>query len=138
MSKHTDSYIRTNNRRLKKELEIFPILVAGSLLLYPPGLREDAVTVRPYKFFSSQNSAPPFSPSTSLFCATTLGNIGGVSGLGGVLESIVHKSAYSGPINMISSVKWIFYVLPIHVACSIMQIGPLAPKLQQVTGLRGR
>jgi len=57
---------------------------------------------------------------------------------GGVLESIVHKSAYSGPINMISSAKWIFYVLPIHVACSIMQIGLLVPKLQQVTGLRGR
>ena len=29
-SKHTDSYIRTNNRRVKKELEIFPILAAGS------------------------------------------------------------------------------------------------------------
>jgi len=30
-SKHTDSYIQTNNRRVKKELEIFPILllVAG-------------------------------------------------------------------------------------------------------------
>ena len=55
-----------------------------------------------------------------------------------VLESSVHKSAYSGPINMIPSLKWICYVLPIHVACSIMQIGPLVPKLPQVTGLRGR
>jgi hypothetical protein len=53
------------------------------------------------------------------------------------LESSVHKSAYSGPINMIPSAKWIFYVLPIHIACSIMQIGPLVPKLQQVTGLCG-
>ena len=58
--------------------------------------------------------------------------------LGGVLESSVHKSAYSGPINMIPSAKWVCYVLPIHVACSIMQIGPLVPKIQQVTGLRGR
>ena len=30
MSKHTDSYIRNNNRRVKKELQIFAILVAGS------------------------------------------------------------------------------------------------------------
>ncbi len=30
-SKHTDSYIRTNNRRVKKELQIFAILVAGSM-----------------------------------------------------------------------------------------------------------
>ncbi len=52
-----------------------------------------------------------------------------------VLESSAHKSAYSCPINMISSEKWICYVLPIHVACSIMQTGPLVPKLQQVTGL---
>ncbi len=29
-SKHTDSYIRNNNRRVKKELQIFAILVAGS------------------------------------------------------------------------------------------------------------
>jgi sRNA-binding protein len=29
MSKHTDSYIRTNNRLVKKELQIFAILVAG-------------------------------------------------------------------------------------------------------------
>ena len=55
-----------------------------------------------------------------------------------VLDSSAHKSAYSGPINMIPSKKWICYVLPIHVACSIMQIGPLVPKLQQVTGLCGR
>ena len=55
-----------------------------------------------------------------------------------LLESSVHKSAYSGPINMIPSAKWVCYVLPIHVACSIMQIGPLVPKIQQVTGLRGR
>jgi hypothetical protein len=55
-----------------------------------------------------------------------------------VLESSVHKSAYSGPISMIPSEKWVCYVLPIHVACSIMQIGPLVPKIQQVTGLRGR
>jgi hypothetical protein len=54
-----------------------------------------------------------------------------------VLESSAHKSAHSGPINMIPSEKWICHVLPIHVACSIMQIGPLAPKLQQVTGLCG-
>ena len=54
-----------------------------------------------------------------------------------VLESIAYKSAYSGPINMIPSAKWLCCVLPIHVACSIMQIGPLVPKLQQVTGLRG-
>ncbi len=66
----------------------------------------------------------------------TLSCLGGR--LGGVLESIVHKSAYGGPINMIPSAKWLCYVLPIHVACSIMQIGPLVPKLQQVTGLRGR
>jgi hypothetical protein len=55
-----------------------------------------------------------------------------------LLESSVHKSAYSGPINMIPSAKWVCYVLPIHVACSIMQIGPLVPKIQQVTRLRGR
>ena len=66
----------------------------------------------------------------------TLSHLGGP--LGGLLESIVHKSAYSGPINMILSAKWPCYVLPIHVACSIMQIGPLVPKLQQVTGLHGR
>jgi len=30
-SKHIDSYIWTNNRHVKKELEIFPILVAGSV-----------------------------------------------------------------------------------------------------------
>ena len=53
-----------------------------------------------------------------------------------LLESSLHKSAYSGPINMIPSAKWVCYVLPIHVACSIMQIGPLVPKIQQVTGLR--
>jgi len=58
--------------------------------------------------------------------------------LGGVLESSAHKSAYSGPIDMIPSAKWICYVLPIHVACSIMQIGPLVPKIQQVTELRCR
>jgi hypothetical protein len=55
-----------------------------------------------------------------------------------VLEYSVHKSAYSGPINMIPSEKWVCYVLPIHVACSIMQIGPLVSKIQQVTGLRDR
>ncbi len=55
-----------------------------------------------------------------------------------ILESSAHKSAYSGPINMIPTKKWICYVLPIHVACSIMQIGPLVPKLQQVTGLCDR
>ena len=49
----------------------------------------------------------------------------------------VHKSAYSGPINMIPSAKWVCYILPIHVACSIMQIRPLVPKIQQVTGLHG-
>ena len=54
-----------------------------------------------------------------------------------LLESSVHKSAYSGPINMIPRAKWVCYVLPIHVACSIMQIRPLVPKIQQVTGLRG-
>ncbi len=50
-----------------------------------------------------------------------------------VFESSAHKSAYGGPINMIPSLKWICYVLPIHVACSIMQIGPLVPKLAQAT-----
>jgi hypothetical protein len=55
-----------------------------------------------------------------------------------LLESSVHESAYSGPINIIPSAKWVCYVLPIHVACSIMQIRPLVPKIQQVTGLRGR
>ena len=34
--------------------------------------------------------------------------------LGGVLESSAHKSAYSGPINMIPSAKWICYVLNIQ------------------------
>ena len=68
----------------------------------------------------------------------TLSRLGLGGPLGGLLESIVHKSAFSGPINMISSAKWLCYVLPIHVACSIMQIRPLVPKLQQVTGLRGR
>jgi hypothetical protein len=29
-SKHTDSYIRNNNRRVKKELQIFAILAAGT------------------------------------------------------------------------------------------------------------
>ncbi len=48
-----------------------------------------------------------------------------------LLESSVHKSAYSGPINMIPSAKWVCYVLPIYVACSIMQIRPLVPKIQQ-------
>ena len=74
--------------------------------------------------------------ATHRFGGLTLSRLRGR--LGGVLESSAHKSAYSGPINMISSAKWIFYVLPIHVACSIMQIGPLVPKLQQVTWLRGR
>ncbi len=55
-----------------------------------------------------------------------------------LLESSVHKSANRGPINMILSAKWVCYVLPIHIACSIMQIGPLVPKLQQVTGLCGQ
>jgi hypothetical protein len=32
-SKHTDSYIRNNNRRVEKELQIFAILVAGSSVL---------------------------------------------------------------------------------------------------------
>jgi len=33
MSKHTDSYIRNNNRCVKKELQLVAILVAGSLRL---------------------------------------------------------------------------------------------------------
>ena len=72
------------------------------------------------------------------FISLTLSRLGLGGHLGGVLESSVHTSAYSGPINMIPSAKWIFYVLPIHVARSIMQIGPLVSKLQQVTGLCGR
>jgi hypothetical protein len=43
----------------------------------------------------------------------------------------------SGPIKMVSVAKRINYVLPIHFACSIVPIGPLVAKLQQVYGLRG-
>ncbi len=50
---------------------------------------------------------------------------------------IVHNSACSGPINMVSSAKQIYYVLLIHFACSIEQIEPLVAKLQQMQGLRG-
>ncbi len=41
----------------------------------------------------------------------------------------IHKQACSGLINMILSAKRIYYFLPIHFACSIMQIGPLVAKL---------
>ena len=33
-AKYTDSNIRNNNRRVKKELQIFAILVAGSFVLH--------------------------------------------------------------------------------------------------------
>jgi hypothetical protein len=56
---------------------------------------------------------------------------------GALFVSGVHNSACSGRINMIPSAKWIYYVLLIHVACSIVQIRPLVAKLQQVNGLCG-
>jgi hypothetical protein len=38
---------------------------------------------------------------------------------------------------MVSIAKWIYYVLPFHIACVIIQIGPLVANLQHVTDLRG-
>ncbi len=51
---------------------------------------------------------------------------------GALVVSSVHNSACRGPINMVSMAKRIYYVLPIHFACSIVPIGPLVAKLQQV------
>ena len=39
---------------------------------------------------------------------------------------------------MVSVAKLIYYVLPLHIACLIIQIGPLVAKLQHVTGMHGR
>ena len=58
--------------------------------------------------------------------------------LGGVLSLDIHISPTNGPIDMVSIAKLVYYVLPIHFACSIIQIGLLVAKLQQVYGLRGR
>ncbi len=55
-----------------------------------------------------------------------------------VLSLAINISPNNGLINMISVAKWIYYVLPIHCKCSIMSIGPLVAKLQQVYGLCGR
>jgi hypothetical protein len=62
---------------------------------------------------------------------------GGGGRLGGVLSLAIHISPNNGPINTISSAKPLYYVLPIHFECSIMSIGPLVAKLQQVYGLCG-
>jgi hypothetical protein len=48
----------------------------------------------------------------------------------GVLSLAIHISPNNGPINMILSAKPLYYVLPIHFACSSMSIGPLVAKLQ--------
>jgi hypothetical protein len=42
-----------------------------------------------------------------------------------VLAVAIHISPNNGPIEMIPSGKLIYYVLPIHFACSIIKIGPL-------------
>ena len=52
-----------------------------------------------------------------------------------VLSLAIHNN---GLINMVSVAKWIYYVLLLHIACLIIQIGPLVAKLQHVTGMRGR
>ncbi len=54
-----------------------------------------------------------------------------------VLSLAIHISPNNGPINMVSLAKLIHYVLPLHIACLIIQIGPLGAKLQHVTGMRG-
>jgi hypothetical protein len=54
------------------------------------------------------------------------------------LSLAIHISPNNGPIKMILVAKLIYYVLPIHFACSIMSIGPLGAKLQQVYGLCGQ
>jgi hypothetical protein len=56
---------------------------------------------------------------------------------GALFVSSVHNSACSGPINMVSVAKRIYYVLSIYFACSIVPIRPLVAKLQQVTELCG-
>jgi hypothetical protein len=53
------------------------------------------------------------------------------------LSLAIHISPNNGPINMVSVAKLIYYVLPLHIACLIIQIGPLVAKLQHVTGMRG-
>jgi hypothetical protein len=68
------------------------------------------------------------SPNLSLqlsadFSPLILSRLGGR--FGGVLESIVHNSPNNGTIEIIPSDKLIYYVLPIHVACSIIKIRPL-------------
>ena len=55
-----------------------------------------------------------------------------------VLSLAIHISPTNGPIDMVSVAKLIYYVLPIHFACSIIQIGLLVAKLQQVYRLRDR
>ncbi len=54
-----------------------------------------------------------------------------------VLSLAIHISPNNGTINMVSVAKWIYYILPLHIACLIIQIGPLVAKLQHVTDLRG-
>jgi hypothetical protein len=66
----------------------------------------------------------------------TLSRQGGC--LGGVLSLAIHISPNRGPINMILSAKPLYYVPLIYFECSIMSIGPLVAKLQQVYGLCGR
>ena len=48
----------------------------------------------------------------------------------GVLSLAIHISPNNGQINMVSIAKWIYYVLPIHFARSIIQIRLLVAKLQ--------
>ena len=54
-----------------------------------------------------------------------------------VLSLAIHISPNNGPINMVSVAKLIYYVPPLHIACLIIQIGPLVAKLQHVTGMGG-
>ena len=42
-----------------------------------------------------------------------------------ILESSAHNSPNNGPIEIIPNDKLMYYVLPIHVACLIIKIGPL-------------
>jgi hypothetical protein len=53
-----------------------------------------------------------------------------------VLSLAIHISPTNGPIDMVLVAKLIYYALPIHFACSIIQIGLLIAKLQQVYRLR--
>jgi hypothetical protein len=73
-----------------------------------------------------------FCPSTKYLTLSRLGPC-----LDHVLSLATHISPNNGPINMVLLAKLIHYVLPLHIACLIIQIGPLVAKLQHVTGMRG-